>query len=79
MPTPHWEELPAAAGGSQVVVTVADGGPGDDDLAPNGRIAHTGGPAVPAAQEIPVLGSEGLSLLVLLIAALGALLLVRKP
>lgn len=79
VPTPHWEELPAAAGGSQVVVTVADGGPGDDDLAPNGRIAHTGGPAVPAAQEIPVLGSEGLSLLVLLIAALGALLLVRKP
>jgi len=79
VPTPHWEQLPAAAGGSQVVVTVVDGGPGDDDLAPNGRIAHTGGPAVRAAEQIPALGPEGLLLLVLLMAAFGVFLLARKP
>src|SRR6266581_4515527 len=51
-PTPdnhalHWYIFPAVIAGNTVVLTITDGGLGDDDLTANGQIVAKGGPGVP--------------------------------
>jgi predicted outer membrane repeat protein len=73
-PTPHWYEMPATISGNTVVVTIADGGLGDDDLAVNGTIVDPSGVGILAAQgmaaPIPAVGWPAMVVLALLMMAI---------
>lgn len=72
---PHWYIMPAAQAviaGNTVVLTIVDGGVGDDDLSANGTIVDQGGPGFPGgAAAIPTLSEWGLILLSGLMAWFG--------
>jgi predicted outer membrane repeat protein len=73
-PTPHWYQMPATISGNTLVVTIADGGLGDDDLAVNGTIVDPSGVGILAAQAnaapIPAVGWPAMALLALLMMAI---------
>ena len=69
---PHWYQLPATINANTVILTITDGGLGDDDLIANGSIVDQGGPAFPGGDvAIPTLSQYGLLLLVGIMSALG--------
>jgi hypothetical protein len=79
-PTPtdfsqHWYVLPAAFSGNTATFTIADGGPGDDDISANGLINDQGGPGIPVvssdATQTPTLSEWALMLLAALLLAFG--------
>jgi hypothetical protein len=78
-PTAHWYAIPGATVvGTTMTFTVEDGGQGDSDLVVNGRIDDPAGPAYELElNAIPVLGWHALGVLMLLLAAAGALALRR--
>jgi hypothetical protein len=78
-PAAHWYPMPAAISGNTVVVSITDGGLGDDDLLPNGSITDPAGVGLllGAGASIPTLGSPALALLALLLGAI-ALWSVRR-
>jgi len=55
-PTPHWYRMPLQSndGDNVIVITLQDGGLGDDDLIANGVIVDAGGPGIPSAQPTPI-------------------------
>ena len=71
-PTPHWYVLPATLNGNTAIITITDGGLGDDDLVADGDIEDQGGPGVPGAGAtgIPTLGEWALLLFSTLFAGL---------
>mgnify|MGYP001350333911 CR=1 FL=1 len=71
-PTPHWYVLPATLNGNTAIITLTDGGLGDDDLVADGDIEDQGGPGVPGAGAtgIPTLGEWALLLFSALFAGL---------
>lgn len=70
-PTPHWYVLPATLNGNTAIITLTDGGLGDDDLVADGDIEDQGGPGVgPGATGIPTLGEWALLLFSTLFAGL---------
>ncbi len=77
--SPRWLELPAEIREGTVVVTVTDGGTGDGDALPDGRIQHAGGISPAPTADIPVLGPLGILLLLLLLGVSGAFLLGFRP
>ena len=52
--TPHWYQIPVGDddGDRIIVITLTDGGIGDDDLAVNGVIVDDGGPSLPLTIDI---------------------------
>lgn len=78
---PHWYQMPptqAVFAGNTVMLTIADGGVGDDDLAANGIIVDQGGPGVPSAAGIPTLSEWALLALAGLMGLLGMGALRRR-
>ncbi|RYE42014.1 MAG: IPTL-CTERM sorting domain-containing protein, partial [Hyphomicrobiales bacterium] len=77
--TPHWYVFPGAViNGNTVILTLTDGGAGDDDRIANGRIADPGGVALmaavaPGTTGIPTLSQWALIFLSLLLAGAGSL------
>jgi len=70
-PTPHWYELPATLDGNTAIITITDGGLGDDDLVADGDIEDQGGPGIgPGATGIPTLSEWALLLFSTLFAGL---------
>jgi hypothetical protein len=77
-PTPHWYELTSAViAGATVTYTITDGGEGDDDLTANGTIEDPAGAGVPAT-AVPALPAVVMSVLTLLLVAIGGLGLRRR-
>jgi len=74
---PHWYTLPAVINANTVILTITDGGLGDDDLLANGSIVDQGGPAIPVG-AIPTLSEYGLLLLVGMMGILGIALARRR-
>ena len=81
-PSPHWYVLPAAIGANTVTFSIADGGLGDDDLAPNGSIVDQGGPGaggpVAGPPQVPTLSEWALLGLMALLGWAGAFRLRRR-
>lgn len=81
-PTPHWYQYSGAQiSGNTVVLTLTDGGAGDDDLTPNSLITDPGGVATfsaVAAQSIPTLSQWGQLLLWSVLGLVGAAGLRRR-
>lgn len=77
-PTPHWYVLPATIAGATISFSIADGGPGDDDLTANGTIVDPGGPGLIGANDIPALSSGTLLLLSALLVLSGLTGLRRR-
>ena len=51
--SPHWYQFAdALIAGDTIMLTITDGGNGDDDLAANGVIVDVGGPGVPSSRLI---------------------------
>jgi S-layer protein (TIGR01567 family) len=52
--TPHWYQIPVSDddGDRIIVITLTDGGIGDDDLAVNGVIVDDGGPSLPKKGDL---------------------------
>ena len=44
----HWHSIASTINYNKLVITIMDGGPGDNDLAVNGEIKDDGGPSIPA-------------------------------
>ena len=67
----HWYQMPATIGGNTVVVSITDGGMGDDDLAANGIIVDPAGVGIesPPVAMIPTLDRASLGMLALLLLA----------
>jgi len=53
-PAPHWYQIPVSDddGDRIIVITLTDGGIGDDDLAANGVIVDDGGPSLPRKGDL---------------------------
>jgi len=51
--TPHWYQIPVSDddGDRIIVITLTDGGTGDDDLTENGVIVDDGGPSLPMSKK----------------------------
>jgi uncharacterized repeat protein (TIGR01451 family) len=76
---PHWYEIPSTTAGADIMISITDGGLGDDDLAANGDIADQGGPAEgDQVAPIPALEARGLLLLLALLGLAGAWALWRR-
>ncbi len=72
----HWYQLPSdqavfAPDRMSVMLSIQDGGVGDNDLAANGEIVDPGGPFVPLPANVPTLSEWGLICLSSLMAMLG--------
>jgi len=52
-PPPHWYQIPVSDddGDHIIVITLTDGGIGDDDLTANGVIVDDGGPSLPMSKK----------------------------
>ncbi len=76
--TPHWYQIPVSDddGDRIIVITLTDGGIGDDDLAVNGVIVDDGGPSLPMSKKGDLNGDGNVTpadaAIVLAIAAGGA-------
>jgi Domain of unknown function DUF11 len=71
--TPHWYELPITPTGSQMTITITDGGLGDSDLLVNATITDPGGPALRVAgTAIPVSSIPMLFILISLLSIIGS-------
>ena len=80
VPAFHWYPMPATIAGNTAVVSITDGGLGDDDLAANGTIVDPAGVgiAIGLAASIPTLGPSALALLALLLFGFAALQCRRR-
>ena len=58
--TPHWYQIPVSDddGDRIIVITLTDGGIGDDDLAANGVIVDDGGPSLPMSKKGDLNGDD---------------------
>ncbi|MFI5166882.1 MAG: IPTL-CTERM sorting domain-containing protein [Thermoanaerobaculales bacterium] len=63
---------------TRIVLHLCDGMRGDSDLIANGVISEPGGPAAVQGPTIPTLSLAGLTVLAVLVAALGAVILRRR-
>ena len=80
-PVPHWYQYPGATiVGNTVVLTLTDGGLGDDDLLADSVILDPGGPAVMAlgVSAIPTLAQWGQIALCALLALFGMVAVRRN-
>lgn len=68
----HWYSLPASISGSQLTVTLTDGGAGDSDLAADGQFTDPGGAVyMVGASAIPTLPNWALVLMAMLLGGAG--------
>jgi uncharacterized repeat protein (TIGR01451 family) len=69
-PSPHWYAFPATISGNTAVLTIADGGLGDDDFTANGTIDDQGGPGA-GGPPVPTLSEWMLALLASMLLVFG--------